>query len=248
MNRPLATAWTISLAMHATVLVFVPAIVQRQKEPLASTVVVELLEKTPGETETTLQASPEGEGLKPAEVAERVDEAPKAEAERSAVTGRAAGAEAKPEPVRPPVKYKPDSVAMENIPEKLEKIPDSVPDEAPDPVIGKTIEATMRLENPDRRYQGFLGKVRSAVNDQWNSRDAMISAGRSGVSTLGFTLLSQGGRAAKVEILGTSKSGALDSEAMRAVSAARFPPFPTNWKLEKLHLTAQFVYSFDSGE
>lgn len=243
-----AAAWAVSIAMHLTVLVFVPAIVNRQKEPLTSTVVVELLEKTPGETETTLQASPEGEGLKTSEAGERMDEAANAKAERSALTGMASGKEAQPEPARPPVKYKPDSVAMEEVPEKLENVPDSVPDEVPDPVIGKAVEATMKMESEDKRYRGFLGQVRAAVNEHWNARDAMVAAGRSGVATLGFTIISQGGRAIKVDVVGTSRSKPLDEEAARAVSVARFPPFPRNWKLEKLHLVAQFAYSFDSGE
>lgn len=234
--------------MHSMVLVFVPAYVNRQTEPLTSTVVVELLEKTPGETETTLQASPEGEGLKTSEVGERMDEAGNAKAERSAVTGRASGREAQPEPSRPPVKHRPESVAMEKPPEKLERPPTEVPDEVPDPSIGNSLEASMKLENTDRRYEGFLGQVRAAVNEHWNSRDAMLSAGRSGVATVGFTLLSKGGRAVKVDVVSSSKTRELDQEASRAVAAARFPPFPRNWKLEKLHLTAQFVYSFDSGD
>ena len=239
-------SFAISLMMHASVLWLLPHYLNVKDTPLLTTVVVELLEKTPGEPESSLQSSPEGAKAKPVEGGEREADQGKKTSSRAAEAGRAAEKAGALPPKRPPLN-KSEPLTLQNPPKATEPKPAELPP-PPDPAVGKALEATMRLDDTDRRYKGFLEGVRGAVDAQWNSRDAMIEAQRSGIVTLGFTLTAAGGRAARVEVVKSSDSGALDNEALRAVKAASFPPFPRTWRLERLHLVGQFDYSFNSGE
>lgn len=245
--RPELAAYALSALLHATLLVFVPALLNRADGPVMSTVVVELLEKPEGEADTTLQATPAGEREKPTPPGEAGEERADEKPHRAAEKGRAAQVSADPAAKRPPLKKNTEPLAMESVPERKFDLGEES-EEVPDPVLGKVTEATLKLSDADKRYQGFLGAVRQAVNRQWRSRDAMLSAQRSGAVTLGFTLMPSGGRAARVQVVGSSDSKVLDDEAERAVRAASFPPFPAHWRLEKVHLTGKFVYAFDSGE
>lgn len=239
-------AYGISLALHLVLLVVVPAALRPDNGPAMTTVVVELLEKPEGEAETTLQSTPSGEKEKPSPPGE-ASEAGAPKATRAAEKGRTAPKAAQVVAKRPPLKKNTEPLPLERVPDKKFDLAEDA-EEVPDPILGKVTEATLKLNEGDKRYQGFLGAVRTAVNRQWQSREAMLAAQRSGKVTLGFTLLPSGGRAAKVSVVDSSDSTILDDEAMRAVRAAGFPPFPTHWKLEKIHLVAQFVYAFNSGE
>lgn len=232
-----AAALAVSMVLHALFFWGLPTGFGMDRVEPKDTVVVDLLEKTPGKAETVQQTSPEGQKLQNAPHA--AEKGPESEAARAAERGRTAPEAQPPKPKKPSSEGKGRKADAEESPDR------NLP---PDPTKAESLEATVNLEETDSRYEGFLGEVRKAVNRQWNSRDAMLAAQRSGLVTLSFTLIKSGGKPKIVKILKSSHSNALDDEAERAVKASLFPSFPKHWRLERLNLVAQFEYLFNSED
>ncbi len=236
-----AAALALSAVLHILLFSRLPLGYTNKEAPIKDTVLFDLVEKKEGEAETTQQTAPEGTKAEASAQSAKTDPG-KSASDREAERGRAAPNARPPAPPR-----RPGGEPGEKSRDKPQG--DSKPRERPpDPTQPKTLEATVSLEETDSRYEGFLGEVRKAVNRQWNSRDALLVAQRSGLVTVRFTLARAGGKSGGVTVLKSSQSRALDDEAERAVSAATFPAFPGHWKLERLNLVGQFEYSFDSEE
>lgn len=232
-----AAALTVSIVLHLLFFWGLPTGFGSERIDPKDTVVVDILEKTPGKAETVQQTAPEGEKLQNEPHAARKGQ--ENEAARAAERGRAAP-EAKPQ--APPKHRSPEKGRRADADESPDR------DLPPDPTSVKNLEATVNLEETDSRYEGFLGEVRKAVNRQWNSRDALLAAQRSGQVTLAFTLDREGGKPRAVTVVKSSQSNALDDEAERAVNASLFPSFPKHWSLKRLNLVAQFEYLFNSED
>lgn len=231
-RRLVLAACLLSAGLHGFVFWMIAPKKRVYDETPPATVVVDLLETKPGEPEKPKEFTPEGD---PA--AQRQSGAP-------------------PPPDRTPKEAqpqkpgkKPESAKLDTPGQNAKAEKESVEEMEPaDPGFGQKSEATLNLNDSDRRYEGFLAEVRNEVGRHWNSRDALLSAQKSGSVTLRFTLKASGGGVEKVEVLKSSQSDALDGEAVRAVKASRLPSFPKHWKLTRLHLVAQFQYSIASGE
>lgn len=116
----------------------------------------------------------------------------------------------------------------------------------PDPSKGEMEEATITLGETDERYQGYLEKIRGAINDSWDNgwREALLAAGRNGKVVVLMNIAPEGHI---INIIVTESSGSdiLDEAAAAAVKKAPIPPFPEHWTLQRLNLFAQFEYNFE---
>lgn len=231
-SRPLLTAIAVSVLFHALLAWLNPSLWAHLTEPEIDTVVVELLREKEGEPKPTPASDTRRAARNEARPAEVSQKAP-TPAEAPAPSSAGLKGEAQPDPL----KFQADAKPLE----EDEAI--SVTSELPDPTSETVAEATMSLDNPDKRYRGFLEKIRAAINRSWNAREAMLKARRSGNTTVQFTLSSGGGQADSPILIAQSGSAALDDEALKAVRRASFPAFPNNWAIRRLNLIGDFEYA-----
>lgn len=108
-------------------------------------------------------------------------------------------------------------------------------------------EATVsldRMSDSDVQYRSYLGHVRSKIDAVWEYPPAARDKGLKGVVTVRFTI-ARNGRLNALTIKNKSLHQLLDDEALRTISAAApFLPFPSEFSIETLHVTASFEYEF----
>ncbi|MDF1552220.1 MAG: energy transducer TonB [Deferrisomatales bacterium] len=114
--------------------------------------------------------------------------------------------------------------------------------ELPDPTAAGVREATLSLGTEDLRYRGYLETVHAAIDRSEKWKEAVLMGGGGGVVVVRMTVTSLGQLVSAV-VTRSSGSHLLDSAALDAVERAHIPPFPSHWKVEKLHLHAQFNYA-----
>ncbi len=116
--------------------------------------------------------------------------------------------------------------------------------ETPDPTAKGVKEASLSLTDTDARYRGYLDRVQDAVDLSWRWKEALLAAGAPGTVVVRFTLVPAGG-VDDVVVVQSSGNPFLDREATDAVRRAPLPPFPGHWRIQRLHLVAQFDYRFE---
>lgn len=233
-TRPVYAALAVSLVLHALLAWFNPSLWAHLREPEMDTIVIELLREDVGKPTPT----PRSDTLPQAKAKEQTQATkttPPIPAEPTAPATPTSGlqGEAQANPLQLKVETKPlePETALE------------LTSANPDPISDLVREATISLNDPDRRYRGFLGRIRAAIDLKWRAREAMLKAQRSGLATVRFTLSSGGGGANAPSLIVQSGSSILDSEALRAVQAANFPAFPDNWAIRRLNLIGDFEYA-----
>jgi outer membrane biosynthesis protein TonB len=231
-TRPVYAALALSLVLHAFIAWFNPSLWAHLTQPEMDTIVVELLREDEGKPTPTPKSDTEL-AKKSAEQTRSEKASPPLQVEAAPPSSAGIKGEAQPEPL----KLKADAKPLE--PEEAIKLTSTHPDPTSD--IAK--EATMSLDDPDERYRGFLDNIRAAINKKWNAREAMLTARRSGLASVKFTLSAGGGNADAPALIAQSGSEVLDGEALRAVQAANFPAFPDSWVIRRLNLIGEFEYA-----
>jgi protein TonB len=108
-------------------------------------------------------------------------------------------------------------------------------------------EATVsldRMSDSDVQYRSYLGHVRSKIGAVWEYPPSARDKGLYGVVTVRFTI-ARNGRLQALTVKNKSPYKLLDDEALRTIrAAAPFEPFPSEFKIETLHVSASFEYEF----
>ena len=108
-------------------------------------------------------------------------------------------------------------------------------------------EATVsldRMSDSDVQYRSYLGHVRSKIDAVWEYPPAARDKGLNGVVTVRFTI-ARNGRLKALTVKNKSPYQLLDDEALRTIrAAAPFLPFPSEFTIETLHVSASFEYEF----
>jgi len=108
-------------------------------------------------------------------------------------------------------------------------------------------EATVsldRMSESDVQYRSYLGHVRSKIDAVWEYPPAARDNGLNGVVTVRFTI-ARNGRLKALTVKNKSPYQLLDDEALRTIrAAAPFLPFPSEFNIETLHVSASFEYEF----
>jgi periplasmic protein TonB len=111
-------------------------------------------------------------------------------------------------------------------------------------------EATVsldRMSDSDVQYRSYLGHLRSKIGAVWEYPPAARDKGLNGVVTVRFTI-ARNGRLEALSVKSKSPYLLLDDEALRTIrAAAPFLPFPSEFSIETLHVTASFEYEFSGG-
>lgn len=115
------------------------------------------------------------------------------------------------------------------------------------PARTKSREASVsldRLSDSDVQYRSYLGHVRSKIDAVWEYPPAARDNGLNGVVTVRFTI-ARNGRLEALIVKNKSPYQLLDDEALRTIrAAAPFLPFPSEFSIETLHVSASFEYEF----
>jgi TonB family protein len=111
-------------------------------------------------------------------------------------------------------------------------------------------EATVsldRMSDSDVQYRSYLGHLRSKIGAVWEYPPAAREKGLNGVVIVRFTI-ARNGRLETLTVKNKSPYQLLDNEALRTIrAAAPFLPFPSEFSIETMHVTASFEYEF-SGQ
>jgi len=103
-------------------------------------------------------------------------------------------------------------------------------------------EQTISLESPFSPYAPYLVSVRRKIERLWGYPAEARARGVTGELLVGFTILNDG-RLSRLDLVKTSGSSILDQAALRAIQqAAPYAPFPKQIDLDRLHITASFLY------
>lgn len=139
--------------------------------------------------------------------------------------------------------------------------PPALPDPAPAPQAKKpqaakpaasekkapAREATVsldRLSDADTQYRSYLGHLRSKISAEWQYPPEASNRGLSGTVTVRFSI-APNGRLTDVSVTNSSAHRLLDDEALRTIrAAAPFQPFPQEFTIERLNVSASFEYEF----
>ncbi len=107
-----------------------------------------------------------------------------------------------------------------------------------------TDEDTISLDTTDKRYSEYADIVRERVMNKWNYPSEARREGHEGHVKILFTIEKNGGLSAN-RIFSSSSHPQLDREAQDAIKrSAPFPPLFGSMKLKRLHVNADFHYSF----
>ncbi len=107
---------------------------------------------------------------------------------------------------------------------------------------GPARERTISLESPSFPYAPYLASVRRKIERLWGYPAEARARGVTGELLVGFTILNDG-RLSRLDLVKTSGSSILDEAALRAIQqAAPYAPFPKQIDLDRLHITASFLY------
>lgn len=107
---------------------------------------------------------------------------------------------------------------------------------------GPAREQTISLDGPSFLYAPYLASVRRKIERLWGYPTEARARGVTGELLVGFTILNDG-RLSRLDLVKTSGSSILDEAALRAIQqAAPYAPFPKQIDLDRLHITASFLY------
>jgi protein TonB len=109
-------------------------------------------------------------------------------------------------------------------------------------------EATVSLDHisqDDIPYRSYIGYLRSKIGFIWEQSDTARDTGLNGTVTVRFSI-DRNGSLQALTITKHSAHQLLDSEALGIIkTAAPFSPFPQEFSIETLHVTASFEYEFN---
>ncbi|MBM4310690.1 MAG: energy transducer TonB [Deltaproteobacteria bacterium] len=155
----------------------------------------------------------------------------------------------------------PEDAREENATAQKSAAPPALPDPAPAPQAKKppaakpaasekkapVREATVsldRLSDADAQYRFYLGHLRSKISAEWQYPPEASNRGLSGTVSVRFSI-APSGRLTDVSVTNSSAHSLLDDEALRTIrAAAPFHPFPQEFTIEKLNVSASFEYEF----
>jgi len=113
---------------------------------------------------------------------------------------------------------------------------------------GHVHEASVSLDmlhDADVHYRSYLGHVRSAINSVWHYPPQARDMGLNGTVTVRFSIM-RTGRLKSLTVKKKSAHRLLDDESLRTIrAAAPFHPFPRDFTIDTLHVSASFVYEFN---
>jgi len=120
--------------------------------------------------------------------------------------------------------------------------PVSPPDEAVE--SDPPEEETIALDSNDERFVPYLKKIKQRIERIWSYPPEAFAAKQGGVSTVSFSLDSQG-RLVESKIIESSGHMALDQGTVNVIKAAApYAPFPPEITLSRLNIQASFRYRF----
>lgn len=107
---------------------------------------------------------------------------------------------------------------------------------------GPAREQTVSLASRSLPYSPYLASVKRKIEGLWGYPAEAKARGVTGELLVGFTILSDG-RLKRLDLLKTSGFSILDEAALGAIrKAAPYAPFPKRMDLDRLHITASFLY------
>lgn len=107
---------------------------------------------------------------------------------------------------------------------------------------GSVREQTVSLASRSFPSAPYLASVRRKIEGLWWYPAEAKARGVVGELLVGFTILNDG-RLSRLDLLKTSGSSILDEAALGAIGrAAPYAPFPEQMDLDRLHITASFLY------
>jgi TonB family protein len=105
-------------------------------------------------------------------------------------------------------------------------------------------EETISLDSNDERYVPYLKKIKQRIERIWSYPPEAFKEKKGGVSTVSFSLDSQG-RLVDSKIIASSGHAALDQATINVImAAAPYAPFPQEITLSRLNIQATFQYRF----
>jgi len=132
----------------------------------------------------------------------------------------------------PPPEPEVNETAAEKNPPSPEKEASSTP----------SMEQTVNLDTPDRRYRDYLLNVRRRIENRWSYPQGALQKREEGVTTIKFTIAA-GGSLSGQEIITSSGSPQLDEHTLAVVrAAAPYDRLPGDLRLARLHIVATFHY------
>ncbi len=119
------------------------------------------------------------------------------------------------------------------------------PAAAPQPAGQREATVSLdRLSDADAQYRSYLGHLRSKINTVWQYPPEARDTGLYGVVTVRFSI-ARSGRLESLTIKHPSGYRLLDTETLRTIrAAAPFRPFPSEFTIDTLHVSASFEYEF----
>ena len=131
---------------------------------------------------------------------------------------------------------------LESLPEKEEPAKQTQSRTARGTTEKRTREETVTLGSRDSRYQDYLKKVKSRIDSRWTYPGKAFERGEKGITTLKFSIDSDGSLSANA-VIDSSGYSLLDECALNVVRiAAPYDPLPQEYRLSRLHIIASFHY------
>lgn len=132
---------------------------------------------------------------------------------------------------------------VESVPQTTEPVKPSRTQVQKDEADKQPREETVTLGNQGSKYQDYLKKVKGRIDSRWTYPGKAFERGEKGVTTLKFSIDSNGTLSANV-VLNSSGYSLLDDGALMVVrDAAPYDPLPREFNLSRLHIIASFHYN-----
>jgi TonB family protein len=125
---------------------------------------------------------------------------------------------------------------------KVKEPPAPPPAEATESDVSE--QETIALDSNDERFVPYLKIIKQRIETIWSYPPEAFAEKKGGVSTVSFSLDSQG-RLVESKIIASSGHAALDQGTINVIKAAApYAPFPPEITLSRLNIQATFQYRF----